>query len=695
MNSLVSATTEHLRGTYDVATAFARRNVTRHTNAVMALGGTPAMASASSRMGAIISGKSKDVNGSSTSAGTSATAFAPSTSNSVTMSMKIDSSESRRKDEAERLAAMEREMVNVPVFPLRYFRNEDDTLVPKVVYRVARDCALGDEIVWRFCDPWGWNGSEVKWTRANQNGNCDYALEEFTEETSAEFIKSMFDSRVVNAYMALPTRTMREHMFGACILFVRGGVFVDSMLRPFSREIDLSEWTQKECFVEILESSLSSGTDFDLTSLPMVDTQNLQLQDFVSEVEILRSDHRAQARSTSRASALNIDEWSMERERSKMKQNVREEDHACCCWPGFVASAKATRTLATAIERWVEFAVKGGEECEYTMRAPNSVVRLCVQPSSGDKHHISTISVRDGSGSAPLMVLESRIHPRGPPPSAMLSAHARDTQNLQTLPSDHCGDWFAAQTEGVTQNGAEQDVIPLHVYQTWSTTELLPGMKQCRELLQSQNPEFTFHLFDDDACRGFIRDNFDSRVLNAYDTLIPTAYKADLWRYCVLYNRGGVYLDCKYYCLNEFKLINLIRGEHLTWDVNKNVGDVFNAVMVCAPRTELMRAAIERVVANVEERLYLNGVLAITGPAMLGDVYKARMANDDEACKRIEFMQHVYDATVHGLIFHPKWQKYVLGVYPTYRLEQRVTLSKSSSNLSHYGDLWRKRKVYN
>ena len=40
-----------------------------------------------------------------------------------------------------------------------------------------------------------------------------------------------------------------------------------------------------------------------------------------TRVEILQSDHRALARSTSRASALNIDECSMERERSKMMQN--------------------------------------------------------------------------------------------------------------------------------------------------------------------------------------------------------------------------------------------------------------------------------------------------------------------------------------------------------------------------------------
>ena len=35
-------------------------------------------------------------------------------------------------------------------------------------------------------------------------------------------------------------------------------------------------------------------------------------------------------------------------------------------------------------------------------------------------------------------------------------------------------------------------------------------------------------------------------MVAAYDRLIPTAFKADLWRYCVLYKYGGVYLDVKY-----------------------------------------------------------------------------------------------------------------------------------------------------
>ena len=101
-------------------------------------------------------------------------------------------------------------------------------------------------------------------------------------------------------------------------------------------------------------------------------------------------------------------------------------------------------------------------------------------------------------------------------------------------------------------------VIPLNIYQTWHTKDLPPLMKNAVNKIIYNNPRFNYQLFDDDDCRNFIKDNFDSSVLNAFDSLIPGAYKADLWRYCILYKNGGVYLDIKYEYVNCFKFINLM-----------------------------------------------------------------------------------------------------------------------------------------
>ena len=80
--------------------------------------------------------------------------------------------------------------------------------------------------------------------------------------------------------------------------------------------------------------------------------------------------------------------------------------------------------------------------------------------------------------------------------------------------------------------------IPLHLYTCWHTKDLPPLMKENYDFLVESNPKIAFHLYDEDTCREFIKNNFEEDVLNAYNSLIPCSYKSDLWRFCVLYING-------------------------------------------------------------------------------------------------------------------------------------------------------------
>ena len=57
------------------------------------------------------------------------------------------------------------------------------------------------------------------------------------------------------------------------------------------------------------------------------------------------------------------------------------------------------------------------------------------------------------------------------------------------------------------------------------------------------NPDFKIKYYSDKGSREFIKNNYSKDIINAYDSLIPGAYKADLFRYCVLYKYGGIYSD--------------------------------------------------------------------------------------------------------------------------------------------------------
>ena len=87
------------------------------------------------------------------------------------------------------------------------------------------------------------------------------------------------------------------------------------------------------------------------------------------------------------------------------------------------------------------------------------------------------------------------------------------------------------------------DVIPRVIYQTWATKTPPPGMAAAVRALKAANPGFRHELYADADCRRFIEQNFPEEILYAFDSLIPGAYKADLWRYCVLYLNVGVKID--------------------------------------------------------------------------------------------------------------------------------------------------------
>ena len=59
-------------------------------------------------------------------------------------------------------------------------------------------------------------------------------------------------------------------------------------------------------------------------------------------------------------------------------------------------------------------------------------------------------------------------------------------------------------------------------------------------------PEYNLQIYDDKEMIQFFKDHYNDsdRYLNKFNEL-QGPHKADLWRYCVLYHYGGVYLDIK------------------------------------------------------------------------------------------------------------------------------------------------------
>jgi mannosyltransferase OCH1-like enzyme len=221
-------------------------------------------------------------------------------------------------------------------------------------------------------------------------------------------------------------------------------------------------------------------------------------------------------------------------------------------------------------------------------------------------------------------------------------------------------------------------IIPLNLFQTWHTLDLLGKMQENVELLKKENPEFTYYLYDDQMCEKFIKDNFDDEILYTFNKLKPGAYKADLWRYCILYLKGGIYLDIKYTCINDFKLIELTDKEYFVKDmVNDNRTGVYQALLCCLPKNNILLECITQVVYNVKHNLYLNNCLDLTGPLLF-----IKFENFIDI-KNLE-LKHI-----EGKYIENNNNK-ILKVYDTYRNEQ-----KKYQKYQHYGIMWDERNIYN
>ena len=124
--------------------------------------------------------------------------------------------------------------------------------------------------------------------------------------------------------------------------------------------------------------------------------------------------------------------------------------------------------------------------------------------------------------------------------------------------------------------------------------------------------------FNDRACKNFIKQHFGPNIVKAYNKLIPGAYKADLWRLCILYIHGGIYGDLTQTFVKEYDVnkdnpdIILVRDRGST-----SGAGVYNAFMAAKKRNGFIQYCIEKLVKQILMNDLGRDSLDITGPQAL------------------------------------------------------------------------------
>ena len=182
--------------------------------------------------------------------------------------------------------------------------------------------------------------------------------------------------------------------------------------------------------------------------------------------------------------------------------------------------------------------------------------------------------------------------------------------------------------------------IPLQVFQTYKRNmnyNVLQGMK----LLRDKNTEFKFYFYDDEDMKKFIVLNFDEEVLNAFNSLKSNSYKADLFRYCILYKYGGIYLDIKFVMEDNLSLKELLNDNVYVVDdtictrefkeYDNTIGEfIYQIILVSKPENIIFSQAIQKIVDRTKNYCVGKNPLDITGPNFFGNLLKELDINFDK-----------------------------------------------------------------
>ena len=186
--------------------------------------------------------------------------------------------------------------------------------------------------------------------------------------------------------------------------------------------------------------------------------------------------------------------------------------------------------------------------------------------------------------------------------------------------------------------GCAVPVVPRLVHQVFHDPAQLPAeLLASIDALRTRNTAWNFSLYSEQACFDFIRRNYPARVLSAYNAISPLYFAArtDFFRYLVLYEKGGIYLDAK---SSASRPLDEVVGEapyllahwdnrpgerHQGWglhfqDIPRGEFQQWNIASL--PKHPFLKWVIEQVLHNIENysiQAYgvgARGVLSTTGP---------------------------------------------------------------------------------
>ena len=159
---------------------------------------------------------------------------------------------------------------------------------------------------------------------------------------------------------------------------------------------------------------------------------------------------------------------------------------------------------------------------------------------------------------------------------------------------------------------------PLYLFQSMDSRRISEPLAKTilrnRDLFVSRNIQLTYELFDDSDCRRVLYQ-LGPRYLQAFDMLLPGAYKCDVFRMANLYINGGLYMDAPMKILNIDRLIEIIT-ENKPVIVRDIIEDgIYQAFLFYPERhNPSLKYILDHIVDDVINKVKVDCCFSLTGP---------------------------------------------------------------------------------
>jgi mannosyltransferase OCH1-like enzyme len=214
-------------------------------------------------------------------------------------------------------------------------------------------------------------------------------------------------------------------------------------------------------------------------------------------------------------------------------------------------------------------------------------------------------------------------------------------------------------TPFILEQKTNPNSIPRIIHQSYLSS-IKYNMYKVISTWRMMNPHYKYMYWNDNDCIAFIKNNFDDKVLEAYEMLYAGAYKSDIFRLCVLIKFGGIWTDISSRCMVPIdKLIsNHIKNVFVIDNGSQRGGNgnIYQAFIGSNPDSNILKYILNFTVDKVLNHesfdnkypQLVNQSVAVTGPTIFSmalNIYFNRKplelhSNSNTLSSSIIFLNH-------------------------------------------------------